>query len=152
MYRTHAFPDWGRIDPNPTDDDPQYVQKTARTLKDIFGEWQDTHRPEHDAPIFAKPMAVKAARVLVDRTEDQTLAEVCEVLPWTSADDVDEEIADLEVTPKVLAMAVYGEVVWDYEWAIDQLGDDWDEGTFITINDGVRDLADMAEQEAEDAE
>jgi len=152
MYRTHAFPDWGSIDPKPTDDDPEYVQKTARTLKDIFGEWQDTHRPNPDAPRFAKPVAVKAARVLAERTESQTLSEVCEILPLTSADEVDEEIEDLEVTPRVLAVGVYSEVVWDREWATDQLGDKWDEGTFITIHDGVRDLADIADQEVSDAE
>jgi hypothetical protein len=43
MYQTHALPDWQSIDPHPTDDDPEYVQKAAQALKDVFGEWQDTH-------------------------------------------------------------------------------------------------------------
>ena len=55
MYRTHAYPEWRGIDPHPTDDDPEYVEKAALTLKDIFGENQDLHEPERDAPRAAKP-------------------------------------------------------------------------------------------------
>jgi hypothetical protein len=147
-YRTHSLPDWQGIDPHPTDDDPEYVQEAARTLKDIFGENQDTHRPEFDAPKFAKPMLVRAARVLADQTEDQTLRELCEVLPWADAEDVSDDDPNPRVTPEVLAVAVYSEVVWSREWGADQLGDEWDDSIFVTVHDGVRDLAELAKEEA----
>ena len=150
MYRTHAFPEWADIDPQPTDDDPEYVQQASRTLKDIFGENQDVHQPERAAPEYAKPMVVRAARVLAGLTENQTLKGVCEVLPWADADDIDED-ENPEVTPKVLAVAVYSQVVWRREWGPDQLGDEWDETTFVTIHDGVRDLAELAKEEDSDA-
>lgn len=151
MYRTHSFPHWGDISPDPGDDDSEYVEKTARTLKDIFGEFQDTHRPEFDAPKFAKPMAVRAARVLAQQTENQTLRGVCEVLPWGDASDVGEDDPNPRVTPEVLAVAVYSTVVWRRDWGPEQLGDEWDESTFVTIHGGVRDLADLANEETTDA-
>jgi hypothetical protein len=87
---------------------------------------------------------------LVGGAEEQTLNELYELLPWGDPEDIGEDMPNPEVTPRVLAIAVYSEVVWRRDWATDQLGDEWTDETFITVHDGVRDLADLADQEEND--
>jgi hypothetical protein len=148
MYSTHAFPEWGGIEPHPTDDDPEYVQQATRTLKDVFGENQDIHYVGADAPRWVKPKLVRAARVLVDQTEGQTLREVCELLRFADAEDIGEDDPNPRVTPKVLAVAAYSRDAWRMDWGVDQLGDEWDESTFITIHDGLDNLVEIAKEAA----
>lgn len=141
-YSTHAFPEWRSLNPVVHNHDyGEYVEKTNRTLKDIFGENQEIDRPERDAPSFAKSLAIPAALVLDDETENQTLGELCDLMPPHTQGLANERgVEGLEVTPRVLAVAAYADVVRSLDWGVDQLGEEWDAQTFVLVHDSLHDL------------
>lgn len=150
-YSTHSFPEFGPLTPQVEDSDPEYVEKAALALKDIFGERQQMDLPEYDAPGFAKSKVVRAARVIHRETDEQTLGEVCELVSERSADLAeDRDVTDLEVTPEVLAVAGYATTVLSLDWGADELGDDWDKNALVLVHDHLRDLKEM-DQEQEEA-
>jgi hypothetical protein len=151
-YQTHALPPFGDISPTVERDDatPEYVLRTARTLHDIFGTRQDLDRPERDAPRYAKPLAVDAARACHEQTADQTLSECCALISERATELATErDVADLDVTPRVLAVATYANVVQSLDWGVSELGDEWDADALVLVHDSLRDLADLVADEEE---
>jgi hypothetical protein len=141
-YSTHAFPEWRSLNPIVHNHDyGEYVEKTNRILKDIFGENQEIDRPERDAPRYAKALAVPAALVLERDTENQTLGELCGLMPpYTQGLATERGVEDVVVTPKVLAVAAYADVVQSLEWGVEQLDEEWDAQTFVLVHDSLDDL------------
>jgi hypothetical protein len=147
MYSTHAFPEWGSITPEVDDNDRDYVQKTSRALKDIFGENQELDRPEYDAPTFAKPRTVRAARAVCNQTENQTLDELCSLVSERSEELAEERgVSGLEVTPRVLAVAGYADTVRSLSWGTDQLGEMWTENALVLVADNLHNLEEMGKR------
>lgn len=114
MYTTHSFPDWESIDPQVREDDSGFVKRTARALKTWFGDYQSTHRPGHDALRSAKLTAVKVARVITDKTKNQTIGEVVELQDWEL--DLPDEAAEQEVHEDWLSLVVYANQVRGVSW------------------------------------
>lgn len=114
MYSTHSFPDWESIDPQVREDDSEFVKRTARALKDWFGDYQSTHRPERDAPRFAKQRVMKVARVIDAQTKNQTIGEVFELLDW--GPDLPDEATEQEIHEDWLSLVVYANQVRGVSW------------------------------------
>jgi len=143
-YTTHAFPEYSTLTPSVEDSEPEYVKTTALALKDIFGERQQIDRPEYDAPSSAKSKVVRAARVIHRETDGHTLGEVCGLMSDRAADLADErDVADLEVTPEVLAVAGYAEAVLSLDWGAKELGDEWDANALVLVHDHLHDFKNM---------
>lgn len=139
-YSTHAFPHYESLSPTVAEEDPEYVRETASALKSIFGEYQEVHQPDRDAPAYAKRRAVHSAFTLALETEDQTLGELSSLLPpWAEGVAEVRGVADVSVTPEVLATAAYAEAVQSESlaWAVEQLGEQWDANTLVLVYDSL---------------
>jgi hypothetical protein len=139
-YSTHAFPEWGDIDPVTTADSHRdFVYVTDRTLMDIFGEFQEVHRPERDATRYAKSRAVYAAIAIANRTEARTFGEMGTLVSDKCERLADERgVADTEITPRHVALAAYAETVTSLDWMADEC--DLDADQLCLLHDNLRDL------------
>jgi hypothetical protein len=133
------YPDWGMISPH-GDEWVDYVQTTNWALKDVFNDYKEVHQPELDAPKYLKRRGIEAARTIAEETEENTVGEVADLCGFMDLAD-ERDVAEVEVTPQVLAVLTYADVVHSLDWAVSELGAEWDTETAVLVYDSLRDLA-----------
>lgn len=141
-YPTTAYPEFRTLEPKvlANDDYSEFVQKTARAVKDTFDWRHDIDRPEYGAIGYVKSNAVNTAIAIDEKCDEATIGEMATLLGGRIAELAEERgVEDIEIEPQDIAVAAYASVT-TFDWALGE-SSMAEPNTFVLLHDSVRDLS-----------